>query len=434
MSDQASSNPRATLLRDRNFVRYMSGGILSMLGDQFTLIALPWLVLKMSGDTLVLGIVLALIGVPRAVFILIGGAMVDRHSPKRVLMLTKYVNTVLLGLLAALVLSGSLSLWMVYVLALAIGLSTAFSIPSATSLMPHVVAASHLQAANSMMLGIRQMTMFAGPVLAGTMIALVGDAQTGRAASSIGLGCAFLFDAFSFAASAWTLHKTLLLAGSGAGGVSGASGATEPAARRHVLHDVAEGLRHCWNDVSMRTCFIYWAAIMFLIAGPIQVAMPVLASRLGDSAAGFGVLVGANAGGALIGMVISGAWPGLRSMRMGAMILAIDCIVGVLFVPMGQIDAIWQGVLIMLTIGTLAGFMQVRVYTWMQQRVPRAMLGRAMSIFMFIFLGITPVSAAITGWLMRSVTTTEVFAGSGALLIAIVLVTLFATPMRSIAG
>ena len=114
--------------------------------------------------------------------------------------------------------------------------------------------------------------------------------------------------------------------------------------------------------------------------------------------------------------------------------MAIDCIVGILFMPMGQIGAIWQGVLIMLIIGTLAGFMQVRVYTWMQQRVPRAMLGRAMSIFMFIFLGITPVSAAITGWLMRSVTTTQVFAGSGALLIAIVAVALFATPMRKIAG
>lgn len=425
MTDKRAGNPRATLLRDRNFVRYMSGGILSMLGDQFTLIALPWLVLKMTGDTLVLGIVLALVGVPRAVFILIGGAMVDRYSPKRVLMLTKYVNTLLLGLLAVLVLTGALSLWMVYGLALAIGLSTAYSIPSGTSLMPHVVAAAQLQAANSMMLGLRQLTMFAGPVLAGAMIALFGDGQAGLAASATGLGGAFLFDAFSFIASAWTLHRTALLP---------TDGVAAPAARRHVLHDVAEGLRHCWSDVSMRTCFLYWAAIMFLIAGPIQVAMPVLATHLGDSAAGFGVLVGANAAGALVGMIVSGARPGMHAGRMGATILVIDSIVGVLFIPMGQIGAIWQGVLIMLTIGILAGFMQVRVYTWMQQRVPRAMLGRAMSIFMFIFLGIAPVSAAITGWLMRSVTTAQVFAGSGALLIAIVLVALLATPMRRIAG
>jgi len=110
------------LFKDRNFRWLTSGAFLSMLGDQFTLIALPWLVLQMTGDTLVLGTVLALISVPRALFILIGGALVDRHSPKQVLMITKYVNLVLLAALAGLVFAGTLSLWMVYALSLGIGL------------------------------------------------------------------------------------------------------------------------------------------------------------------------------------------------------------------------------------------------------------------------------------------------------------------------
>jgi MFS family permease len=97
------------LFKDSNF-RWMTGGaFLSMLGDQFTLIALPWLVLQMTDDTLVLGTVLALISIPRALFILIGGALVDRHSPKRVLMVSKYVNLVLLATLAGLVLAGMLT-------------------------------------------------------------------------------------------------------------------------------------------------------------------------------------------------------------------------------------------------------------------------------------------------------------------------------------
>lgn len=77
------ADPRAALLRDPNFRWLTSGSALTMLGDQFTLIALPWLVLQMTGDTLVLGTVLALMSVPRALFILIGGALVDRYSPKR---------------------------------------------------------------------------------------------------------------------------------------------------------------------------------------------------------------------------------------------------------------------------------------------------------------------------------------------------------------
>jgi MFS family permease len=69
------------------------------------MVALPWLVLKLTGDTLALGLVIALMSIPRAVFILIGGALVDRYSPKRVLMLSKYANAVLLALLTLLVLN-----------------------------------------------------------------------------------------------------------------------------------------------------------------------------------------------------------------------------------------------------------------------------------------------------------------------------------------
>lgn len=423
-SATTTTTARSHLMRDRNFVRYISGGVLSMLGDQFTLLALPWLVLKMTGDTLLLGLVMALTGVPRAIFILIGGAVVDRYSPKRVLMLTKHINTVLLGALALLVFTNTLTMGMVYFIALALGLSTAFSIPSGTSLLPRVVAPANLQAANGMMLGLRQMTFFVGPLLAGALIAVFGDVQARSLSSANGIGCAFLFDALSFAISAWTLHKTVLLVD--------ATGEAKPQ-NKNVLHDVMDGLRHCWDDTMLRTCFLYWAAIMLLVAGPVQVAMPVLATRLGDSAAGFGGLVGSNAAGSLLGMFISGAMPRVRAARFGISMLTIDFIIGLLFIPMGLIAAIWQGLIIMLSIGILSGFMHVRVYTWMQQRVPRAMLGRAMSIFMFIFLGITPISAAMTGWLLRGSSTSYIFEGSGMALVAFVLLALCFSPMRRIA-
>jgi MFS family permease len=75
---------RAALLRDPNFRWMLGGGAISVLGDQFTMIALPWLVLKLTGDALALGMVVALMSVPRAVLILFGGALVDRYSPKQV--------------------------------------------------------------------------------------------------------------------------------------------------------------------------------------------------------------------------------------------------------------------------------------------------------------------------------------------------------------
>ncbi|RZJ15853.1 MAG: MFS transporter [Acidovorax sp.] len=429
-------NARAALFKSSNF-RWMTGGaFLSMLGDQFTLIALPWLVLQMTGDTLVLGTVLALISVPRALFILIGGALVDRYSPKRVLMITKYINLLLLAVLATLVLAGSLTLWMVYALSLGIGLATAFSIPAGTAMMPHVVARHELQAANGVNLGLRQLTMFLGPLLAGLLIALFGDASAapaggdgGARANATGIGFAFALDALSFAVSAWTLSKVRLHGAVPSHSAASAATAPPPA----VLAAVAQGLVHFWRDRELRTCFLYWSAIALFIMGPIHIAIPVLASSTPQlGAAAFGIIVGAHGAGTLLGMVVSGMVPRLRIGSLGMTILAFDAIIGALFMPLGLVTAVWQGAALMLAIGLLGGFMQVSVFTWIQQRVPPMLIGRAMSLFMFIFMGLAPISAAVTGWLMKSVTLTQLFAASGGTLVVLAALAFVLTPMRRV--
>ena len=416
---------RATLLRDRNFGWLMGGSVLSMLGDQFTLIALPWLVLKMTGDTLALGTVLGLVSVPRALFMLVGGALVDRYSPKRVMLLTKYINTVLLGLLAALVFSGHFSLWAVYLLAGAIGLSTAFSIPAGTAMLPHVVPPQMLQPANGLMMGLRQLSMFLGPLLVGLLIALFGDgtpAAQGGTPDATGIGLAFAFDAASFAISAWTLSKVRQLP----------LAPRHPQAANAVLASVAEGLRHFWRDTELRTCFLYWGALAVLVMGPVHLALPVLASsRPGLGAAALGVMLAAHGAGTLGGMLLSGLLPRLRFGSLGSTLLVVDALIALLFMPMGLVTAGWQGAGLMLAIGLLSGFMQVAVFTWIQQRVAPALMGRAMSLFMFIFMGLVPMSAAATGWVLRGITLGQLFAGCGVLLLGLVAVAAFGSQMRN---
>jgi len=421
MNKAHNNDKRPPLLRDRNFVWLSAGSLISMTGDQFTLIALPWLVLKMTGDPLVLGTVLAVTSIPRALFILVGGALVDRHSPKQVLMLTKYVNTVLLAVLATLLFADRLTLPLVYGLAFAIGLSTAFSIPAATSITPHVIAREHLPRANGLMMGMRQLSFFAGPLLAGGLIAAFGGSG-GSVEDAQGLGIAFGLDAFSFALSAWTLSKVAVrVAGEAAQARAGS-----------VWKSVGEGLRYCWNNHDLRICFAYWAAIALFITGPVQVAVPVLADHLGDSAAAFGLLAGAHGAGMLLGMVATGIWPRMRFGSFGMTLLAIDGAIAVLFMPLGLAGASWQAAVLLLAVGTLGGVVQIKVYTWLQQAAAPALLGRTMALFMFIFLGIAPLSSAMTGLLMRSITLPQLFAGCGALLMVIVAATFALTGMRSV--
>ena len=74
----------ANVLRIRNFRLLWIGEGISLLGDQFYLIALPWLVLSLTGNALTVGTVLATAGVPRALFMLLGGALTDRFAPSRI--------------------------------------------------------------------------------------------------------------------------------------------------------------------------------------------------------------------------------------------------------------------------------------------------------------------------------------------------------------
>lgn len=412
---------RAALFKDRNFRWLMAGSAISLLGDQFTLLALPWLVLRLTGDTVALGTVLALVGIPRAVFILVGGAVVDRFSPQRVLMLTKHVNTVLLALLALGVWQDMLTLPAIYALSLVLGISSAFSIPSATSMLPHALAPAQLAAANGVMMGLRQLSMFLGPLLAGVLIALLGDGAGGRQGAG-GVAAAFALDALSFALSAWTLAQ-----------VTTRPVPRDAATSLPILASVASGVRHVWGDAPLRTLYLYWGAVAVLVLGPLHIALPVLAeSRPGLGASALGLMLGAHGAGTLIGMAGSGLRPGLRIGTLGTSVLLADVAIGLLFVPMGAITAAWQGAVLMVLVGTLGGFMQVAVFTWVQKRVPPAMLGRSMALFMFIFMRLVPVASAAAGWLLRIVALPQLFAGAGLLLVAAAVLAWVGTPIRRV--
>lgn len=419
------SEARRALFANRNFRWLLGGGALSMLGDQFTLLALPWLVLKLSGDPLVLGTVLAMLSLPRAVFILIGGALVDRHSPYKVLLLTKYLNAALLGLLAALVWSGAITLWMIYGLAAAIGVVTAFSFPAGSSILPQALPPQALHAANGVLMGLRQAMVLIGPLLAGGLIAHFGDATSAQPlagpSSASGLALAFALDAASFAISAWTLWQVQPTV------------RVNKAAPQPVLRAVGEALDAMWQDHELRALCLYFGAIAFFVGGPLQVALPVLANtQLPGGAVALGQLLAGHGLGALLGMLLAGALPRWRLKTLGLTVLAIDATAGLTFLPFGHISAAWQGVALLAPLGALAGFVQVAVFTWMQRRVPPAMLGRAMSLFMFIFMGLSPVAAAAAGAALRVLTPAVLFTASGASLVGIVLLGATLTPIRRI--
>jgi len=415
---------RRSLFANRDFSLLFGGSSISAFGDQFTLVALPWLVLKLTGNPAALGIVLAVLAFPRAAFMLIGGAVVDRMSPRRVLLGARAANAACIVILAALVLAGAIQMWMIYLLALGIGLSTAFAYPASSAILPQLVKLDQLRPANAAFMGMRQLSMIGGPVLAGFVIALGTHHQASAQAlpDASGLGTAFGIDATTFMFSLASLALVRIHGDS-----------HPPKTTGGVFASIAAGVRYVWADVPLRAFVIYASFVSVFVGGPVQVGLPVLAdTRLDLGAASLGILMTANGAGMLAGSFLTGL--AQRAMRgyLGVMVLCFDSLAGLTLAALTLVHTTWFGAALLLCTGLLGGIVQIAIFTWIQQRVSQAMMGRAMSILMFTFMGLGPLSAAAAGALLKIISLAELFGIAGLTLTAIALCCLASPQMRSI--
>lgn len=420
----APTPARNSLFANRDFSLLFGGSSISAFGDQFTLVALPWLVLKLTGDPAALGIVLAVMAFPRAVFMLVGGAVVDRMSPRRVLLGARAVNAACIVILAALVLTGSIQMWMVYLLALGIGLSTAFAYPAGSAILPQLVQPQQLRSANAAFMGMRQLSMIGGPVLAGFVIAMGAHhpPSTQALPDARGLGLAFSIDAASFVFSLISLAMVRIH-----------SDCHSPKTSDGVFTSIAAGIRNVWSDVPLRAFVIYASFVSVFVGGPIQVGLPVLAdTRLNLGAASLGILMTAQGVGMFAGSFLSGLGQRLMRGHLGVMVLCGDSLIGLVLAALTLAHTTWFGALLLLCTGLLGGMVQIAIFTWIQQRVSQAMMGRTMSILMFAFMGLGPLSAAAAGALLKVISLTALFGVAGLTLTAIALCCLASPQMRSI--
>jgi MFS family permease len=384
------------VLRSRNFRLLWVGEGISVLGDQFYFIALPWLVLQLTGDPLATGTVLAVAGIPRALFMLVGGALTDRFSPRTLMLLSNLFRFVLTGMLAATVMIGSINLWMLYAFALLFGLADAFFYPAQSSIIPRMVQKDDLQAGNSIIQGTAQISIFVGPALAGLLIALFGQSQvagtTENAPDLQGIGLAFAFDALTFLASLATLALMRMRT------IAADTGTSE---QQGVLSSIHEGLVNVWNDGVLRAVFVLIAAMNLFVMGPFSVGIPVLAdTRWAEGAAAFGIIVSVYGAGSLLGTVVAGALPKPGPHQLGKVLMLLSVLTGICVALLGIAPTTILAAAVSFIIGVSDGYVIIMFMTWLQARTAPSMLGRMMSLVMFAVIGLSPVSTAVAGALI----------------------------------
>jgi MFS family permease len=383
-------------LRIRDFRLLFTGETISVLGDQFHFVALTWLALQLTGSGLVLGTVLMTAAIPRAAFMLLGGAFSDRFSPRTLMLLSNAIRAVTVGILAALVVSGRAELWHLYVLAATFGIVDAFFYPAMNTIVPMLVPERLLAPANGLVQGSQQLMGLIGPAVAGVFVALV---QTGPA---------FAIDAASFAIAAVAIA---LIAG---GRRHVDHGAARPPS---VLATIGEGLRAAWADRAVRSIVVLIAAFNFAFNGPINVGLAILAvERFDGGPAAFGLLLSAFGGGAVLGAVVSGSLP--RVGRLGTILIAIAIALGGGLALLGLSPSLAVAIGIAGVMGVLIGFINVQAIAWLQARIPDELRGRVMSLVTLASVGLAPVSLAIAGALVDVGAVTLTFVVAGAIVVA----------------
>ncbi len=402
------------VFRNRNFRLLWAGEGISLLGDQFYLIALPWLVLKLTGNAFAIGTVLALVAIPRAVFMLIGGALTDRLSPRVIMLCSNIIRMLLVTALALLTVTGLIELWMLYAFALLFGLADAFFYPAQSAMIPRLLGSDRLQTGNALIQGTAQLSVFLGPVLAGTLIALLDGGGT-TAASALpdtrGIGVAFMFDAVSFLASALTLAMIKLPA---------VAGEDRGDAKSGLLSSIGEGLALVWQDKALRYYFGLIALVNLLMTGPISVGIPVLAdARYTGGAAAFGIILSAFGGGSLVGVIVAGARPRPSARRFPMLMLGLTAAMGIGLALLGLLSSLVPAAVVAALMGLGQGYVVIQFITWLQLRTAPHMLGRMMSVLLFAVVGLTPLSSTVAGALIQW-SPSAVMVGAGVLMVAII--------------
>ncbi len=407
MSANITKNTLWQPLKRADFRSLWLGYSSFMLGSQSYYVVLTWLLLEFTDSGALLGAVLMVGAVPRMVFMLLGGAVVDRWSPQPIMRITSIVITVTVGVLTLLLMHNSLEIWHLFVIALIEGMNDAFFYPAATAIVPKMIEKEQLHAANALIQTGDQVTQIAGPALAALLIGWVG--LSGTFAINTGL----------FAVGVvliWMMRARLL------------NSSTITMNSHNMVGSILEGLRYAWRNPVIRVCLVIIAILNFALVGPMTVGTAALAqARLGGENA-YGVLMVALGIGSLVGTLSAGVLG--RRLHPGRLLIGLSVLLAVSVSLLAFSESLMVVVILLFIMGLGIGFTVVIAMVWLQRQADVTMQGRLMSVTMFAEVIFDPFSQGLTG-LMLDVGLTPLFLCAGAILLVTAIVASFSPIVRT---
>jgi MFS family permease len=362
-------------LRHRNYRLFFSGQSVSLVGTWMTRIATSWLVYRLTGSALLLGLVGFAGQIPSFLLAPFAGVLIDRWDRHRLLVITQILAMLQSAALAVLALTGVINIWHVLALSLFQGLINSFDMPARQAFVVQMVEdradLSNAIALNSSMVNAARLL---GPSIGGVLIAAVGE------------GWCFFWDAVSYLAVIASLLLMRLPARP-----------PRTAARSKVLPELREGLAYVAGSPPIRSILLL-LALVSLVGMPYTVLMPIFASKIlhgGPHTLGF--MMAATGVGALLGALFLARRRSV--LGLGKVIPAMAALFGAGLVAFSLSRFLGLSLVLLLATGT--GFMVTMSAsnTVLQTLVEDSKRGRVMSFYTMAIMGMTPFGSLLAGGL-----------------------------------
>ena len=357
-------------LRSRPFRLYFGGQVVSASGSFLQQTAIGWLVLELTGSPSDLGLVLAAGGIPSLLFGPWGGAVADRVDLRKLLVVTQTLYCLLAVLLWALALAGAASVATLVAIGVAGGVVQIADSPARQALVSRLVPPDDLASAVSLNGVVVNSARVVGPALAGVLIVTVGTT------------ICFGLNALSYLA---VIAALLVIRPLKAGGPA-------PAGRRGVKEglEYAAGRQQLWLPLLMM-------AVVGLLAFNFSVVLPVFAKDTFHGTGGtFGLLTTMLSVGAIVGSLAVGLIHHPR--RQYLLVAALGFGVTSAATAAAPNVAVACGTLLVL--GAAAFCFVTLCSTTLQLHSSSAFRGRIMALWVFVYLGTTPIGSILTGWII----------------------------------
>jgi MFS family permease len=366
-------------LRHRNFRLFFYGQLISLIGTWMQSIGQSWLVLEMTHSAFLLGLVGALQFLPVLFLALFGGVLADRLPKRRVLMFTQSSSMILALVLWVLVLTGTVQIWHILILASLLGLTNALDMPTRQAFVVEMVGREDLPNAVALNSSIFNMARIVGPGIAGLLIAFLGVAPL------------FLLNGLSFIA---VLIGLAMIDMSKLHAMEKLITAQGASMKQSTLKSLKEGLDYVFKTPSILLIIAVVGAIS-LFGINFNVILPLFATEvLHSGAAGFGFISSAFG----VGSLLSALWLAWRNQKPSIQQMLVG---GTAFCVAEAVFAISHLFVLSLVLIAAVGFAQIAfsaiANTTLQTVSPDHLRGRVMSVYMVVFAGSTPIGNLFTG-------------------------------------